>query len=232
MNFIKELLEGSTDDWIHQRFIKFSRGEFDGAAFKIKKSKNKLQITATCDYVTLLGWILTKNCSSDIDVKGAIIARDDIQTDVEGVMDVNRSKNRKGVYTVDVSGTVNSAALADLYKRMPGAYFLLNLKTDGQTLKSKGKLPKPGSKVNYTFCRLSLDNSGLAEVMAQLFFDFDGELSEEASVSHKYVIEKVVAPEGVKDPAKIRLEGKRKGKIVRTVEVDGKSKVTEQNLLI
>ncbi|MFH0861207.1 MAG: hypothetical protein V1921_08390 [Candidatus Altiarchaeota archaeon] len=229
MNLIKSILEGRSDEWIHQRFTKYGKGEFKGPSVDVKVSKD-VKLSATVDYVTLLEWVAAKNCSDDLNVNGTIIAKEDLKGKIDA-FEVGRTSNKKGVYTAEVSGTIKAEALREAYDRIPGAYFLLNLTSKGCKIKTKTKLPKPGSGPDTGFCTATFDIGALADIKGEIFFDHAGDFRE-ASASHIYIIKELAAPAGVKDPARIRLEAKRKGRIVRTVKADGVTKVTENEFSV
>ena len=52
------------------------------------------------------------------------------------------------------------------------------------------------------------------------------------SIKHKFVIESIVMPKNEKDYTKIREMAKRKGKIIREADVDGKEIVKEKDFEI
>ena len=93
-------------------------------------------------------------------------------------------------------------------------------------------MPKPGKsegKVDDKFCQLELDEKYYNAVKGDFFWDLpDG---KKISAEHVFVIKEIIIPkEGArpglatleKDYEKIREMAKRKGKILRIVDVDGK----------
>jgi len=94
---------------------------------------------------------------------------------------------------------------------------LLNIKVDDFKLSVKGSIPKPGGKIKDNFCSATLPLNTLDEFA----FDFDQNFSE-ASIVNKFVITDLEVPDEYKnDPAMARLMAKRKGKLIRTITVDG-----------
>src|SRR3989338_4548122 len=106
---------------------------------------------------------------------------------------------------------------------------LLDAETPGLSLKIKKKLPKPGKsgegKTDDKFCQLEADLKYWNQI-SEAFMLPD---CRKCKISHTYVIEDIVMPEGEKDPEKIRLLAKRKGKIIRKTEADKQESQEEKN---
>ncbi|MFH1788765.1 MAG: hypothetical protein ABH834_05255, partial [Candidatus Altiarchaeota archaeon] len=98
-------------------------------------------------------------------------------------------------------------------------------------VRSKKKPPKPGSRVDDNFATADFDSRVAGFLRDEFLFDVSGEFKD-VSVSHRYVIEGIVPPDGVSDPARIRVEAKRKGRVDRTVTVDGRETKTSADLLV
>ena len=108
-------------------------------------------------------------------------------------------------------------------------YSLLDCSADGIELKVKKKLPRPSSKsidkVNDKFCVMNLDIKYWPKVKDEFLFNLpDG---KKYRMIHKYEIKEIVMPKGEKDFEKIRIMAKKKGKMTRVSEVDGKQSVQE-----
>ena len=74
------------------------------------------------------------------------------------------------------------------------------------------------------FIKLKTSDKNLVN---SLIFDSEAQDFKKIEIKHDIVIEKIILPEGEKDFAKIREMSKRKGKIVRKIDVDGKEAVKE-----
>jgi len=99
---------------------------------------------------------------------------------------------------------------------------MLDAEGQGISLKMKKKLPKPGksgeAKIDDKFCILEADLKYWLKIKD--FFMLPD--CKKAKISHTYIIEEIVMPKGEKDFAKIREMAKRKGKLIRKEEVDGR----------
>jgi len=232
MNFIKELFEGNSEqDWIHNKFVKYSKGEFSGPYISVKKAGASLKINSSADYVNILGMLLAGTFSGTLKVDGAILSKEKIDTYLETIdLDIVKARKKKGAFTYKVKGEVDSNALAELYSRLRGGVLLLNLSGDGVGLKVKKKLPKPGSKQNEKFCIAKMEQD--EGIMDEICFDVNIEKFKEIEISHTYTIDELVIPEGCKDFSLARALAKRKGCVRRSVKVDGSLHEAEKELLV
>ena len=109
--------------------------------------------------------------------------------------------------------------------------FLLNGEGEGITLKIKSKLPKPGKsedKVDDKFCQLELDGKYYHAAKEDFFWDLPE--CKKAGIEHRYIITEIVLPKtNEKDYAKIREMARRKGKIIRIINADGKEIKSENH---
>lgn len=71
----------------------------------------------------------------------------------------------------------------------------------------------------------------LKRLREDVFFDVDGDFTE-ALVEHRYSILEIVVPVGLKDPARIRVDAKRKGFIERKLTVDGRERVSKKEFVV
>ena len=109
-------------------------------------------------------------------------------------------------------------------------YFLLSGEGPGIKLKIKGKLPKPGKgegKVDNKFCQMEFNEKYYRAAKDDFFWDIpDG---RKISVEHRFIITDIIFPQGEKDFAKIREMAKRKGRILRIANIDGKEIRSEKD---
>lgn len=232
MNFIRELFEGNSEqDWIHNKFIKYSKGEFPGPYISIKKAGAFLKITSSADYVNILGMLLAETFSGSLKVEGSILSREKIDSYLETIdLDIVKARKKKGTFSYKVEGEADSKAIAELYSRLRGGVLLLNLSGDKVNLKVKKKLPKPGSKQNEKFCTGRLGQND--RILDELCFDVDIGKFKEIEISHTYTIDEIVIPENCKDFSLARALAKRKGSVRRSVTVDGSVHETEKGLFV
>ncbi len=226
MHFLKQIFSDRVEEWVHQRFVRYSKGTFDGPALNAKISGKTLKVNASADYCNALGGTIAKNSNETFSVSGKIISKEDLSP-------IGKCRKKKGFFILEISKEMSSAELLDVYKKFPDSFALLNLSKGVWKLKCKKNLPKPGSSVDDQFCNAILDLVALDDFMNEILFDMNKKDFKEVSVQHIYEISGIVIPEECKkDPAKARLLAKRKGKIKRILTVDGKKTETEHALLI
>jgi hypothetical protein len=211
MNFIKRVFEGKIDDASHRQFVRFGKGEYGGRAllglWKTKNIKIKSSFEFANDFVLFVANL------GDVSFSGDIWSKDEL----DGLK--GQKKAGKWVYKVNDFTSSQVKNFAD-----KAYYFLLNAEQEGIKLKIKAKLPKPGkseSKVDDKFCQMEIDAKYYKYAKDDFFWDLpDG---KKMNVAHKFLISEIIAPKtNEKDFAKIREMAKRKGKIIRTANVDGK----------
>jgi hypothetical protein len=228
MNFVKKIFEDNIDSEVHQQFIRFGKGDYKGrfrlGFWKTKKIKIKTSFEFANDLVLL--------CSrfGDCKVSGMVLSKKNIsdlmnENNIEG-----NSEAKKGglYYQNDISEQeLKREQLIELEKESYST--LLDIEGNGFKLKVKKKLPKPGKseeKIDDRFCVLETDEKFYSEIKKDLFWDMPE--SKKIDIRHEVIIDEIVMPEGEKDFSKIRELAKRKGKIIRKAEIDGKEVLSEK----
>ena len=224
--FIKKIFEGKTDNLIHIQFQKFSRGEFNNkAALIYSKSKEKFSISTTyeyaADFVRLMAEKLGNNKAR---ITGVVVST----RDLTGQLNFAGKKQFAGVkqYILDVD--MSGKEILDLLGKFPTAFPALSLKAGETELKIKPKAPisgKPSTKggdagVKADFCKFYSNDRSLLKS-----FVFDAEVNEntkKAEIKHIFLVNDIVLPKGETDPAKMRENAVRKGKIIRILKIDEK----------
>ncbi len=205
MTFIKEIFEDNVDEQVHRQFTRFSKGTFENKALmKIKKSKDKFAIYTSYDLSLDLVRIFS-DLIKETNISGRLI-----------------KKGKKQ----DIEEKVNAEKLKRLLEE--NDYCLLDIETDGYSLKCKKNIPKPGKDLDPKFCSAVLPLEKLDE------FAFDiKENFKQAEISHTYIINEIIIPkEYENDLEKARIFAKRKGRIIRLIKIDGKEIKSEKELLV
>jgi len=233
-NFIKKIFEGQEmDELVHSQFTKFSKGEFpDRSMIRAKNSKGKYTITTTAEYAKdMIITFAEKLGDKMTTVSGAIISA----LDLEG-FEYDERKMAMGVrkymiYDKEMSGT----QIIDICNKIEKAFFALSFNLDEDTsLVIKPKSPKsakgasssknPDKKAKIDFIKIKTTDKTLVD---NLIFDDEAKDFKKIEIKHDITITDIIMPEGEKDFAKIREMAKRKGKIIRKLDIDGSEKVKE-----
>lgn len=228
MNFVKKIFEDDLDEKVHQQFIRFGKGDYRGrfrlGFWKTKKIKVNTSFEFAADLILLCskfgnckvsGILLSKNNLSDLMLKN----------NIEG-----SSKTKKGglYYENDIPGQeLKREQIVELERESYSV--LLDAEGEGFKLKVKKKLPKPGkneNKIDKRFCVLEADEKYYSEIKKDFFWDMPE--SKKMDITHEVIVNEIVIPKGEKDFSKIRELAKRKGKIIRKAEIDGKEIFSEK----
>tara|TARA_Y100000310_G_scaffold79677_1_gene76351 strand:- start:5796 stop:6494 length:699 start_codon:yes stop_codon:yes gene_type:complete len=228
MNFVKKLFDGEIDEDVHFQFIRFGKGNYKGrfrlGLWKTKKVKVKTSFEFANDLVLLCSRL------GGGKVSGIVLTKKNIssimsENNIEGNSEVKKS----GLYYLNniPEQELKKEQLVELEKVCYST--LLDIVGEGFKLSVKKKLPKPGkneNKIDTRFCVLEADEKFYSEIKEDFFWDMPE--AKKIDISHEVIVDEIISPEGEKDFAKIRELAKRKGKIMRKAEIDGKEIINEK----
>lgn len=217
MNFIREVFENKESESAHRQFVRFGKGEYGRRAllslWKTKNVKLKGSFEFANDFVVFTAKIGEVKFSGNIWSKTELPGLDGKKKEGKWIYEAKNLSSKK---IIELSGIIYC--------------FLLSGEGEGIKLKIKEKLPKPGKgedKIDDKFCQLELDDKFYKSAKDEFFWDLpDG---KKISVEHKLMITDIILPKGEKDFAIIREKAKRKGKMIRISEIDGKEIKKETN---
>jgi hypothetical protein len=229
MDYIKDLVAGNANqEHVHQKFVKYSKGTFAGPVITVKKAGNNLKINGSYEYADTLAGLILRGVSGKIIVAGNILSKNEIKTAL-----AVKSKKKLGVYNTEIKGETDAKTLLDLYNANKEATFYVDLQAEKAKLKTKKKPPRAGSEKDEEFFSAVLDASMADAVANDVCFDCAKKDYKELKISHEYTISELAIPEEYKnDPAKARLNAKRKGTLRRKIEIDASMSETEKPLLV
>ncbi|MFA5173766.1 MAG: hypothetical protein WC438_01140 [Candidatus Pacearchaeota archaeon] len=214
--FIKKVWLGNGDG-AHSQFVRFSKGVFAGrAALKLTKT-TKIKLGGSFEWANDFAEIVAE-LDKNAEFSGIIMSREQL--------DLENEKGKTGVYNYEVEN-IDSSKINDIKNK---AYaLLLDSEGNGLSLKIKKKLPKPGksaeAKIDDKFCVLEAD----LRYWDKIKHAFMLPECKKCIITHTFEIKEIVIPPGEKDFEKARLMSKRKGKILRKLEVDKISKTEEHD---
>ncbi len=216
MNFIKKIFLKQQDESVHRQFIRFGKGEYGKRAvlslWKTKTVKIKSSFEFVNDFVLFVAGL------GNVTFNGIIWSKEEIEN-LPG-----KKKAGKWIYNVENFAAGQVKEIADnVY------YFLLNADGDGIKLRIKSKIPKPGKsegKIDTRFCQLELDEKYYRAAKDDFFWDLPE--CKKVNIEHRLIINEIVLPKtDEEDFAKIRELAKRKGKVMREIDIDGKKSIKE-----
>lgn len=231
MNFMYKLLNGQIDEIVHKQFRRFGKGRFEKRAMVFIRIRKNVKIKTSFEYCNDFVELFVRRALGRISVSGFVSGGRDF-SDKSGYK-FKECSRRMGSYKGELEPfETDCAGLGRFYDEFKDDFMLLNIVADNCSLKCKSTLPKPGkesvkksgeAKIN--FCVADFDD---VSVVGEFAFDVD--VKKDCEIIHIYVIDEIVAPDGISDAADVRLLAKRKGKIIRIVNVDGKEIVKEYEL--
>jgi len=223
--FLKKIFEGKTDELVHVQFQKFSRGEFkDKSVIIYGNSKGKYTLSTTYEYANeFVRFMAEKLGNSKTIITGSIVST----RDLTGQIKFSDKKQFAGVKQYVLSTEMSGNELIELLNKFPTAFFALSMKTDFAEVKTKPKAPisgKPSSNPDAgpkaDFCKFYTNDKNLIKS-----FVFDKEILDsevkKAEINHVYSITDIEVPKGESDPLKMRENAIRKGKIIRSIKIEG-----------
>jgi len=228
MNFIKKIYEKKIDEKVHQKFTRYSTGEFEKEEFMIKKGSSFVQIKAGFEYLDVMFDIMSRCVNEDVSLNGVIITKNKIINEL----------NEFGIQPKKITGkkyTIEAMMTSDKFKEFvtsfSSCFLLLNLKSGKYSISVKKSIPKPGKLVE-KFVTAKFDLKDLDLIKKEFLFDAEVDNFKDILIKNTYVIDEIIIPEGLKNsPEEARLNSKRKGKILRKIDIDGKIEEKEMELL-
>lgn len=211
--FIKKVFENKVDEDAHRKFVRFGKGIFNGRAPVSLALGEKIKLRG--GYELANDFISFLSSLGNFSFSGIVLSKEDFLG----------GKKKKELYQYE--GPIESSKIREIKDRV--YFFLLDSENSEFTLKMKKKLPKPGksgeAKLDDKFCQLEISSKYWNQIKGEFFWDV--QVVKKAKAQHTFIITDIIYPQGEKDFEKIRLLAKRKGKLIRKLEVDGKELVKE-----
>lgn len=219
MNFIKRIFEEKIDEFVHQQFQKFSKGEFKNRGLiRARRSGKEDIINTSAEFANELVRIVAEKLGSrKTKVTGCIVST----RDLKGELDFKEVKQFQGVKRYFIDGEISGNEIVALLKKYPQSFFALSFNAEDNELKIKPKAPKSSKTKNKDeepkadFCKLKTKDKKIAES-----FVFEKPDFKQAEINHTFLITDLIMPKGETDFAKIREMTKRKGRIIRKGKID------------
>lgn len=248
MHFLKKLIDTPILDdpankhkKIHKHFYRYSKGDFIGPAIKISKTNTKITLKGTHEYEDLILEIVTKTIpnNNDFEIKGRLISGSDISGTISKLgfnWELKQSTGKTKNYKADIADKTDKEKLLNAIDILrENSYLLLSFNL-GPNCKvtTKKKIPQPSKKkvedddVNQRvqFCTGYISNTkqNLNCLIDLVLPDFKNEIStkwKSIIILNNYKFTDIEIPKGLKDSRLMRIMAIRKGKVFRSLEIDG-----------
>jgi hypothetical protein len=251
MHFLKKLVEhpGLQDPVkqhmdIHRHFYRYSRGEFIGPAIKISCSSTKITLKGSHEYEDLIIEIIAKSIEDpkqEFEIRGRIVTGSDISEQLTKLglnWKLKESTGKTKNYKSDFIDKITRDKLIECNSSFrTNSYFLVNFNL-GSTCKvsTKKNIPQPSKKkvedddaskrIQFSTGYLRNTGKNLELVIDSVIPDFKKQIPNDwknIMVYNNYLIDDIEVPKNIKDTRLLRIFAIRKGKIIRTIEIDGES---------
>ncbi|TFG07387.1 MAG: hypothetical protein EU539_05040 [Promethearchaeota archaeon] len=249
MHFLRKLIENPIleapvhDNMdVHRHYYRYSRGEFIGPALVTKKTSSRISLKGSHEYEDLIQELVIKTANEDeIEVKGVLISGKDLTEELLALdlnWDLKKSTGKTKNYKANFSDKIDKEKLLkiiDIFRKH--SYLLLSFKLNPTCkISTKKRIPQPSKKkvedddINsrVQFCNGVMDNTdkNTKLLIEKAFKDFESEIPNEWSnitLTNNYKFSEIILPKDEKDSLMLRIKAKRKGKLIRTLDVDGVS---------
>lgn len=215
--FIKKIWEGKAEQ-AHNYFVRFGKGQFaNRAALNLQKG-TKIKLRGSFEWVN--DFVILASELTEIKFSGIVLGKQELSG-------LGYGKKKAGIFEYNVQELQNRQ-IQELKDRVYAMLLDAESADQGLKLKIKKKMPKPGKsgegKTDDKFCQLEAD----LKYWQQISEAFMLPECKKCKISHTYIIEEIILPAGEKDPEKLRLLAKRKGKIIRKIEADKRESQEEK----
>ncbi|MDI6738218.1 MAG: hypothetical protein QME12_06945 [Nanoarchaeota archaeon] len=226
MNFLRSIFIGKTEK-AHAKFVRYGKGEYERLLFEITKGKSSIKVKSSFDFANDFVGIIAGSIKESASVSGKIIVPGDFQKDISAICEPMSYSKRGKLYTAEISAELSPEQLKRIYDRFSQNFLLLSIKSSEFSLKVGKSLPKPGGAVKPDFCSATLP----LNLLDEFAWDVKQEFSKLIIKHILNITDIVIPPELGNDPARARIEAKRKGKITRIVTIGGKESKTETDFI-
>ena len=216
MTFIRKIMEGNMDKQVHNIFSRFSVGEYDREHVYITNSKN-LKVQTGFEYALDLYRMLIKDQHGMVSGKGVIQSSKKIEQEISAAgVDIKSSRGKK--YTVEFE--LDVAAFERMLDELSDYFLMFTCSINERKLAVKTALPKPGS-LKEKLCTLKIPKD---DSIIHAFLPDVNLVGKKIEVATVYEITDIEIPEEYKDDfAMARKMAKRKGRVKRSITVDGET---------
>jgi hypothetical protein len=238
MRFPSQLLQGETDERVHQAFLRYGRGEHDGPAAEITLTKTgKVKVRSTYLFQELVASVFLSVIPVEtLTVSGVVIGSEKVDEDLLTIGiepgPLRKVRQAKG-YTSKIAGDYSIKQIMSLYEEIGATGYILCSLTAGKDWRhtSKTKIPDPRStktvdeQMKFSTTRVPAKTMFTGQLVKELVPDFYGDIPPNFSllkINNVFNIKGFIFPPNKDDltSKELRLETKRDMVIHRTLLVD------------
>lgn len=228
MHYMKDIFTDNPTQHAHDKFVRYSKGEFVGPLLDIKISKSQVKLAASFHFVDEILVLASRVLGNEsVYVKGSVVWNEDLTEKLAsfGIMYSKVTKSR-GIFKYQIE---NEVKFKDFIDCMRNYNILLTLKHEKVSVSTKNSFPKPNKEFTSDFCKASFPPNMLKEILEEFAFDIDKKTPKHIKIVHKINVNDIILPEDAENFEIARREAKRVGKIERKIAVDGEETVTNKD---
>jgi hypothetical protein len=237
---------------IHRHFYRYSKGDFIGPALKINKTKSRINLKGTHEYEDLIQEIVLTNVPEEVNVEftANLITGSDISESINNLgfeWDLKKSTGKTKNYKADIKDITDNQTLLKIINTFrENSYFLLSFNLNPTCkVTTKKRIPQPSKKKveeddiskRVQFCSGVINNSesNINLISKLALEDFKSDLPSKwrnIIITNNYKITEIELPKNVNSSILLRLLAIRKGKMIRTLNVDGEIIEKQYNIVV
>lgn len=227
---------------IHRHFYRYSKGDFIGPALKISQTKAKFTLKGSHEYEDLILEIVANGISNpdeNFEIKGNLISGADISDIINDLgfnWNLKKSTGQTKNYKAEIIDRTNKNSLIESIEAFrETSYFLLSFSINPNCkVTTKKRIPQPSKKKvgeddvtkRIQFCTGYVNNTenNFNYIIKKALSDFQSEFPRKwktLTIFNNYKINEIELPENVKNSRLLRIMAIRKGKLLRTLDIDG-----------
>ncbi|MHA1230522.1 MAG: hypothetical protein ACTSRP_16990 [Candidatus Helarchaeota archaeon] len=217
-HFLIKIFKDKIDEDVHNKFLRYSKGEFEGPKLNLVIKGKKINFYVDRDYDEyFLDFIIKKMKDDEYKISGNILTPSDPSAEM-AEMGLNTSiKKKKGIYEIKINDSMNLNELQDAYKKLNKlGYPLLSISpiTRGNPWKitTKKTIPRPSGKSKDpekeeerpNFCKGTLpkEETLLKQIIDECLLDYKDQAKElenlsfkELILENKFIINEIILPD-------------------------------------
>ena len=247
MHFLKKLVESPILEDpakqhidVHRHFYRYSKGDFIGPALKITKSSPRITLKGSHEYEDLILEVVANTISEDdVEINGILISGSDISdliTNLGFEWNLKKSTGETKNFKANIQSNITQKMLLESIEAFrKTSYYLISFNLNPTCkVTTKKKIPQPSKKKveeddlskRIGFCTGIINNNekNLSMVMKLTLNDFISEIPTKWKtiiIKNNYKIQDIILPDHIDNWGLKRILAIRKGKLFRSLSIDG-----------
>jgi len=258
MHFLKTLiktpqLEDPANKFfeVHRHFYRYSKGDFIGPALVISRTKAKITLKGSHEYEDLILELACRGANEgEFKITGVLETGKDLSEEISNLgleWKLKKASGQKKIYKSEISDTIDKNTFLDAIELFRKTSYLLLSFNNGPANKvtTKKRIPQPSKKkveddeiskrVQFCVGYIANSNDNMNLIIESALADFASELPEtwkKITLTNNYKISGIEVPKNVKNSMLMRILAIRKGKMIRTIEIDGELIERQYNIVV